>query len=274
MSKFIFHGSNVIVEYTREEIQNTLDYWTAERIKTAEPVPMPIVDIDPSKIKRLDRTEPFQDEPNVPTEADITTPPYSRAGKLLFTMDTKSGYGSAEFCGNNRIALTAAHCIFKDGLFKQNMVLHRGYKNGASAQIHPVTKYALKLAWLQNEGYKWDYAFMITDTPADGYFEFVADGEGKGISISFGYPSDFSGGEIMQKVDCIGDFEYKGCIGYTQNPFTGGCSGGGIICNFGKNAVKIISLNSWGSSSFPNTMFGPIFDEETTSLYNAALAML
>ncbi len=132
---------------------NVREYWTDERLNSAEPLPLP----QPPAANLPDQPEaPRASGPEPSSEAPLTIPPSPPAesvsptqdyeagsetgfpnrthGKLFFTKDGRDTYCSANVVGaeGRSLVFTAAHCVLTPGKqFATNLFFAPGYRNGA-----------------------------------------------------------------------------------------------------------------------------------------------
>ena len=176
--------SNGVDQDAQKEID---EYWTPERREQASPEPLPEITqeelealIEKSRkeegqpTERVESLESYSPEPEAttgtPTEADVGERPFWNGGIIFFTKpDGTDMYGSAEFCGQNNIVLTAAHCVrdHQSGEWYKNVWFARAYRNLLWAQTVSIGWLTTKKAWHSGTSgapHDVDYAFLTTST--------------------------------------------------------------------------------------------------------------
>jgi len=130
----------------------------------------------------------------VPEDADVSTFPYSAAGKLFVwfpeTPPDKPESCSAQFVGGATVILTAAHCLrHMNGVWVTRYSFFRAYRDGTGEQV-PLTCPAVMTGWITSgvDQWKYDYAFLKTQTSSTGGF-FGLDARTPSPSLeAIGYP--------------------------------------------------------------------------------------
>ena len=270
------------------------DFWTAKRMRHAEPLPLVEAPVKSSARSNSSPTsatgKPRKIPPSLPhggtgdltrRATQIINPsvyPYSTQGKLFFRRPSHPGY--LYFCSatvvntpSKRVIFSAGHCAIEGGPWSTNVAFVPGYKNGNKPYgTFAVSKlYALN-AWIYHENFSYDMSAMVL-------YKQVANVVGaRGILwnrpayqhyVSYGYPVSypFNGQLFWSCPSWLG-----GRDPYTSSPqtmwitcnMTGGSSGGGwIIQNQYLNSV-----NSYGYDRYPNRMYGPYFGNAARDLYN------
>jgi hypothetical protein len=198
-----------------------------------------------------------------PEPVDINTPPYTALGRLEFTEGSQPKYCSAELVGNTGdVIMTAGHCVYDNNANRWNTSLRfkLHYSNGSSPQIFDWQCTAVFTGWPQKL-YRKDYAFIKLRGNAA-----AAMGLRVGLPVSqwtsVGYPSNYASGLNAHRVSGNRGRVSAGTVEMTGNPFGGGSSGGAWL-----DGNFAIGLNSFKYDSQPNSMWGPLFDGQTTRLY-------
>ncbi|WP_435412361.1 trypsin-like serine peptidase [Psychroserpens mesophilus] len=286
---------NDLLNIDEAELTAIENYWTEERMRNA--IPHPILEISDSdleqfKTKKKSTTDIESVEGKklnydtfniTPKDADVSKQPFCNAGKLFFTKpDGRNYMGSAEFCGNDQIVLTAAHCVRDHitGDWYQNMLFCPGYANGCTQKFVIVGK-TTKQGWANNKNkkpYHLDYSFLITKAKSKtGYFGWKTYNPYSRWT-SIGYPSNYGHAEYMKEVKGDIASTKKGLIEMSNNPMTQGCSGGAWIGDLNDSDKKggnyAIGLNSFGHKKKPGFVWSPLFDSKFEELYHYAKSKL
>ena len=280
-----------------EKKQNEItDYWTPERRKKAIPYPIPTVtkkEKDKLKKKnhsfeeRIESIESYipdsksesDTSDGEPTNANVKERPFWNGGKLFFTgSDGKDYVGSAQFCGQNNILLTAAHCIrdSETGEWYKNVRFYRAYNNGGGQHVK-VAQLTTKSAWVtgvKEVNFQYDYSFLVTSTKSGAGWLGWKTGIPYSNWTAIGYPINYGSCKYMQKVVGTKGKGSGGVIEMLGNPMTNGCSGGAwigdlTIPHVGGNYA--IGLNSY--TIHDGNIWGPLFDSGFSDLYYYAISL-
>jgi hypothetical protein len=188
--------------------------------------------------------------------------------------------------GKRRLVVTAGHCVH-GGSGRQwmtNWVFYPGYQFGAGpAGAFPAFQLWTKNGWINDNDRHFDYGIAITQTNASG--QLVVDRVGgNGLIVNPGrpfvtaiaYPVNFNNGE--QQAFCQGTLSRRSIFISDQQlncDLRFGASGGPWLQDYSDTTTlgwivsnQSYSLNSDGSGP----EYGPYYDDDTTSLYNAAEA--
>ncbi|MEB0140975.1 MULTISPECIES: hypothetical protein [unclassified Undibacterium] len=263
-------------------------YWTPERLRQATPMPAPKMsenDVyyfkNAKQQTRWNTTsqtiEPvFPNAPlsggkqqGVPTAANMAIMPYSTAGKLFFVNSRGEAYScSAQFVGNTRTLLTAAHCIVDNvsGMAFSNFEFRQNYPNNNGQQ--GIQSYCLGInpAWVNrshNMAFNVDYGFMRTTSESRGGALGLQSNVPYPNLTALGYPGNFGFGETMQTVDGTKGDISNNTVRMDNNPMTFGASGGAWT-----TSNYAVGVNSHISSAFPTSQFSPLFDSAAMDVYN------
>ena len=263
-------------------------YWTPERIRQAIPMSAPnmsekdVYYFQNAKKQARSNAAPQTIDPVLPTaslsrSSRLGTPmaantgimPYSAAGKLYFVNSRGVGQScTAQFVGNKRTLMTAAHCIVDNvtGAPFSNFEFRQTYpSNNAQPGIQSFCV-GVNPAWIsrnQNTQQNVDYGFMRTTSESRGGALGLQSGLPYPNLTAIGYPGNFGFGETMQTVDgSKGDIS-NNIARMDNNPMTFGASGGAWISN-----NYAVGLNSHISPYFPTSQFSPYFDSATIDVYN------
>ncbi len=260
--KLIKEEQFITCVFDNDELNATELHWTPEEIAKAEPM----IEVGPfeAKLKCTDDVQPSQN-------ADVSVFPFCCGGKLLFTKNGKSYYGTAQFVGDQCIILTAAHCVRSsdDGEWACNFAFYQGYKEGKAAQVITIKSVSIRTEWTPPVKYAYDYAFLIAESDSkSGYLECETMLQTDKVT-AFGYPATIEGGNIMQKVtsEVVNNTGIDGVVAMLNTPFTGGSSGGAWLKQ-SANDYKVVGLNSFLISGCNNVMFGPFMDDKFNMLLN------
>lgn len=265
-------GKFTTLSFTKEHTKAALEYWTQERMDAAIPVSVVLPD-DAEGVRRADNLGAALEV----KLADTDEAPFNAGGKLYFsrydesTGDYGNYVGSAEFCADNRLILTAAHCFYKGGHYSFNIIFRRCYNNGDSAQETAVDSVAVPAEYIDTENYAYDYALGVTRVAAKGTVLNYEINSAGGTAIAYGYPANYENGKKMVYVEGEYTKYNSGVYEMLGNPMGGGCSGGAWV-NKSKNAV--VSVNSYSYTSHPDDQYGPILGTEFEELVSSAKEMI
>lgn len=246
-------------------------YWTPERKRAANPVPMrPVLGVD-------GRMETANAAPATdPKQADLGQMPFAAGGKLFYTMDGVDYVASGNIFMRNNLLLTAAHCIQDEvtGNLGENYAFERGYTGELASETLSFKTVALKENWYLEKDNVWDYAIVIlneTSTVASPLRYTTEDVEGRTVT-AFGYPSNYSGGEQMMFVNGSVTTRRDKWI-MNGNKMGPGASGGAWVLEDG---VTAIGLTSFGVTTAKGSVYAgsPKFDAEFDQLYQYALTLI
>lgn len=286
---------NDLLNIDETELKAVENYWTEERMKNA--IPHPILEISDSDLEKLKhKKKSIRDIESVegkkfnydtfnitPKDADVSKQPFCNAGKLFFTKPDGENYmGSAEFCGNDQIVLTAAHCVrdHETGDWYKNIMFCPAYANGSKQKFAIIGK-TTKQSWVNSkkkEPFHVDYSFLITNTKSKtGYLGWKTYNPYSNWT-SIGYPLNYGHAEYMKEVKGDVASTKKGLIEMANNPMTQGCSGGAWIGDLNDSDKKggnyAIGLNSFFNKKKPGFMWSPLFDSKFEELFNYAKSKL
>ncbi len=274
----------IVSSPSAQSLEALLEYWTEERIAKA----IPIAPTPPSKEERERLAKiPLELSPGAPRtvegspgevggepeRANVEKRPFWNGGKLFFTKpDGKDYYGSAEFVGDKRVLLTAAHCVIdeysKTPRWYKNFHFRRAYDNGGGQKVGWQCMAVWNLFFEYGRNLAYDYAFIHTNTDSGAGWLGMKSDVPYPSWTAIGYPKERDKGERMQRVDGTKGTVSGGLVEMLGNPMGGGCSGGAWIAELtiphvGGNYA--IGLNSFGES--PNE-YSPYFDGLTFDLYD------
>ena len=251
--KTITDGENEAIVYDLKSDEEALNFWTPERMKKAKPIGFfESSDVEVSAAAEI---------------ADIGKMPFEASGKIFFTFAGDYYCGSAQYCVDKRMILTAAHCLRRrsDGCWAENIVFYRGYKDGEYTQKVPVHSAAIKSYWMtegKNDRWVWDYGFAVTQNESQcgalRYKTFKPESMNGGTATAFGYPGNYHDGNIMVYVKdaYTKENETRNLWCMTGTMLEQGASGGAWTDDMN----TVVGLNSCIVRG-ENSMYSPIFTE-------------
>ncbi|MEU5128458.1 trypsin-like serine peptidase [Streptomyces mobaraensis] len=285
---------------TAEARQQAAAFWTPERMRSATPLDLtadhPAAPPAPVQAGARHTTV----APTPPTTTHDTTAVRSfpqaggpwtgggavvkTSGRVFFTMQgrTASCSGDAVTSANGSTVLTAGHCVKYQGNWHTNWTFVPGYHDGqAPYGTWAATKTLSTPQWTASEDMNNDVGAAVVG-PLDGKrLTDVVGGQGLDFNggynkrmYSFGFPaaSPYDGTKLIH---CSGnstkDFLLTKDHGLSCN-MTGGSSGGPWFTSFDEATGTGLqaSVNSFGYTFLPNTMFGPYFGDVAKTLYDQA----
>ncbi|WP_372410877.1 serine protease [Streptomyces luteireticuli] len=278
--------------------QRVAEFWTPERMRSATP-------LDVTADRPADAPRSTGRHTTVaPTPAPAPTPAHpsvrsfpqaggpwtgggavlKTSGRVFFTFQgrTASCSGDAVTSGNHSTVITAGHCVKYQGSWHTNWTFAPGYHDGqAPYGTWTATKTLSTPQWTASEDMNNDIGAAVV-APLDGkQLTDVVGGQGLDFNgaygramYSFGFPaaSPYDGTKLIH---CSGtatkDFLLTKDHGLSCN-MTGGSSGGPWFTSFDESTGTGLqaSVNSFGYTFLPNTMFGPYFGDEAKALYDTA----
>jgi hypothetical protein len=265
---------------TSTEQDRVAGYWTAKRMRNAQPVTAP------TAANASGRSVARGSEQTVAGTAAKKPAPVPMAsttattGKVFFTMGG-SNYvcsGAATSSANRDVVTTAGHCV-KDGAgaWATNWAFVPAYNNGSrpygtwTARTLVTTN-----GWAGSGDINYDGGFAVMSTLNGQHLTDVVGGQGiafnqaRGLYYdAYGYPAapPFNGETL------------RSCAGYAQDDIYGGTQSQSIPCNMTGGSSggpwllsgsTINSVNSFGYTGVPNRMFGPYFGSAIQSAYSSA----
>jgi V8-like Glu-specific endopeptidase len=253
-------------------------YWTLERIGKAKAFATPI--LTPDQLRRL-TARYLPALPSVftlqgsalkklvaplapPSQlADVTIPPHSSVGKLLFTENNVDSYCTAQVIGDGSMIVTAAHCVRNErsGAFKHNFSFIAGYneRKGVFSYVRCVGTWS-SFPSPTFPNYAVDYAFGTLQTPIIPALS-MKEGLPATEWIAVGYPQTDSEHQQFVRGGSVG--VGNNAVQMSNNTMEDGASGGGWIVNDPGLGQTLIGVNSFISG----TMQGPLFDSAVGLLY-------
>ncbi|MGN6543913.1 MAG: trypsin-like serine peptidase [Aureliella sp.] len=269
---------------TDAEARDVEAYWTEERIRSAEPLPLPTIEGEPpvTAVAGGAREPVVHDEvapqrETLPTEAapcfvtiraaNINVSPFAYVGKLYMTFGGSNYVGSAQ-CICKYSILTAGHCVYDRAKgWATNVVFKGRFSNGSQAGTWAIQRLAAPKGWTDSQDHAYDLGVGISTGNIQsvmGSAGWLANGPANQGNIkSIGYPAqpisgyNFDGKYMWQ---CDGRYLSGTTILKMCNNMTGGCSGGmwDVIYN-GQHRVN--GVNSHRYTSDPNSLYSPYFGQ-------------
>ena len=281
-----------------DETARILDYWTEDRLRAAQPIEPPPAPTEPRSATADDEIEPdvaagapiiqlpsgegsAEGVEGTPFPPDRNSRPWWNCGKLFFTTNAGDRAGSASFVGNNRILLTAAHCLADQRTQElyRNFLFYRAYYwNGWITEGQRVTIYCQYIwtSWFGSDPNPWDYGFMKTnEVSGAGYLGLALFAPYQDVT-SVGYPNNY--GNQSQMYAAAGQIASRppGLVEMSGNPMGPGCSGGPWISkvnsNYDPQSNIATGLNSFKYDLSSDRVYGPLFTQRTVDLYNWVLS--
>ncbi|SDJ40486.1 V8-like Glu-specific endopeptidase [Nonomuraea maritima] len=284
---------------TSAERRQVMTYWTANRMKTAEPLDAPT----PRQSAGLSAEEPAKGSPwtappsagrgGMETRAARTSSgaAWTRGGavarttgRIFFTTQGRNAScsGTAVTSANKSVVMTAGHCVKMNGAFHTNWVFVPGYANGNRPYgTWAATRLLTTQQWNAREDINFDVAAAVV-APLDGKaLTDVVGGQGVAFNQprgrqmhAFGYPAapPYDGARLIYCGGRTFDDPFTSDdLGLTCD-MTGGSSGGPWLLNVNESTGLGTqnSVNSFKYNFAPNWMFGPYFGNEAQSVYQSA----
>lgn len=270
------------------------EHWTPERMRAATPGDVLVRDNVAAEVANGRSESPAVGSPSaVPAqsaEGQVTTAaaqeaPIDHIGKVFFTLQ-----GTDYVCSGNAISAvnentiaTAGHCLNAGpGVFASRLTFVPAYENGAApfGQWAATELYA-PTQWTSGGDITYDTGFAVVASPTGSTLSDTVGASGasfnnaRGLSYTaYGYPAaaPFTGGTLQSctgtaTADPYGQSESQGI----PCDMTGGSSGGPWFIGSGSGGLQN-SVNSFGYSNVPNTMFGPYWGSVIENVYGAASA--
>ncbi|GGP33194.1 trypsin-like serine peptidase [Streptomyces abikoensis] len=289
--------------HTSAAQRDAVAFWTPERMRSATPLDVPGAAPDglaaraarPAAESRGAVSTVAPTVPAAPSAGVRSLPqaggPWTGGGAVVHTIGrvfftfqnrTASCSGDAVTSKNGNVVLTAGHCVKYQGSWHTNWVFVPGYHDGQSPYgTWAAAKTLSTPQWTASEDMNNDIGAAVVG-PVDGKrLTDVVGGQGLEFNggynkdmYAFGFPaaSPYDGSKLIY---CSGtsskDFLLTQDHGLGCN-MTGGSSGGPWFTSFDEStgAGLQASVNSFGYTFLPNTMFGPYFGDEAKNLYDTA----
>jgi hypothetical protein len=263
--KLVKNDEHEAIIFDEEGLSSAKKYWTEERMKKAIPIDV--------ELPGNGYASEIVVENDV-TDADVNSPPFDAGGKLFFSQGGNDYVASAQFSGDKKLILTAAHCVrdMDSGDWSENIVFKRGYKFCSCDQSCSIRAVALKSYWYSDKDYRWDYAFGISTSDCDVTpLNYIINSPYPEVT-AFGYPENYGSNLYMKKVDGQTDnMEASGIVKMEGNTMRSGCSGGAWV---EKGGLVISGLNSFHYTNDTSSLYGPLFTADFDSLYAYAKTLI
>ncbi|MDW8807234.1 peptidase [Streptomyces scabiei] len=274
-------------------------FWTAERMRQAAPLELPVMERGRLKAPSLARGAERTVAPTLPgtaSEAGALAFPngggawtgggavVSTAGRVFFTYQgrTASCSGNAVTSSNKSTVITAGHCVKLEGAWHTNWVFVPGYHDGQAPYGRwSATKTLSTPQWTASEDINYDIGAAVVAPLGGTLLTDVVGGQGLAFNTgynramyAFGFPAaaPYDGEKFVY---CSGntnrDFLLSNDHGMTCNQ-TGGASGGPWFTQFDEATGTGLqsSVNSFKYNFLPNRMYGPYFGTDAQNLYQTA----
>lgn len=272
------------------------DYWTAERMRAAEPAPLPTLSGSAETVGPPQLTSGPGAEASAVDRTPVANPsaaPFRTGGKVFFTIPGGSQAGdyvcSGTMAESNSLSLvwTAGHCVYEpeSKAFTTNWTFVPAYADGrAPFGEWPATELATTEEWLRGDLDADFGAATVVRQPGGRGLEAIIGARPIAFNQpadqryeAFGYPASL---ELLSP----GSLEFNGERMYScrsglfardsgdpqpiaiECDMTGGASGGGWIGTDG----SLLSVSSYKYQTDPNTLFGSYQGDSAQSLYQAA----
>ncbi|MEV4442241.1 peptidase [Streptomyces sp. NPDC049577] len=280
--------------------QHAAAFWTPERMRAATPLDLsgPAAPKAPPSAGRTTTVAPTAPAAGDTARGAVNVKSFPQAGgpwtgsgavvktsgRVFFTFQgrTASCSGDAITSKNASTVVTAGHCVKYQGSWHTNWVFVPGYHDGqAPYGTWAATKTLSTPQWTAGEDINYDVGMAVVG-PLDGRrLTDVVGGQGLEFNggynkpmYSFGFPAaaPYDGTKLIH---CSGnstkDFLFSNDHGLACN-MTGGSSGGPWFTSFDEATGTGLqaSVNSFGYTFLPNTMFGPYFGDDAKRLYDQA----
>ncbi|MEV0647151.1 peptidase [Phytomonospora sp. NPDC050363] len=264
------------------------EFWTAERMRQAEPLDVITVDAVPGTSTAVPEGSPRTIAPMSPTNGGSAWTGGGAAvktsGRVFFTYGgrTASCSGNAVTSANKSTVMTAGHCVKLDGAWHTDWVFVPGYNNGNRPYGTWTARQTLSTPqWTASEDINFDIGAAVVNQLNGQYLTDVVGSQGiafnqpRGEQVyDFGFPaaSPYNGETLIYcSGRTINDFLLSNGIGLACN-MTGGSSGGPWFRTFNEaTGVGVqTSVNSFKYNFLPTYMFGPYFGTDAQNLYGSA----
>jgi hypothetical protein len=265
---------SVVAQRVHQSRAEVLQYWTAERMRSAQPVAR----AKPGGAGGPQSTYPFT---SYEAPAPYTAFPTSTHGKVYFS-DGGVNYvcsGNALTSANESLVWTAGHCVNQGpGSFFTNWMFVPAYRDGLRPfGTFTASSLMTTSQWQGSGNFAYDLgAAKVAPVNETSLTDTI--GGGRGIQFNYarqrqyqayGYPAakKFSG-QRLRICDAPWGLDDTSVSPATMGigcDHTGGSSGGGWI-----SGGNLYSVNSYGYGSLRNVMFGPYQGSVAQSLYLTA----
>ncbi|MFF7726654.1 trypsin-like serine peptidase [Streptomyces sp. NPDC008001] len=274
------------------------DYWTPERMRTAAPLDLPAAapgtfsaPAARGDVRTVAATAPAAASPASLASFPQAGGPWTgggavakTSGRVFFSFKGRNASCSADAVTsrNASTVITAGHCVKYQNSWHTNWTFVPGYHDGqAPYGTWTAVKTLSTPQWVASEDMNYDVGAAVV-APLGGKRLGDAVG-GQGLQFNgdynkamyaFGFPAaaPYDGTKLIH---CSGnstkDFLLTKDHGLSCN-MTAGSSGGPWFASFDEATGTGLqaSVNSFGYTFLPNTMFGPYFGDEAKALYDQA----
>lgn len=280
------------------EQQDATEYWTPERMRSAEPMDREVSEDAASGAEQPSVGAPRQIAPSAPSAGvepqalpELGAPwegggaVTESVGRVFFTYQGQNSACSASVVTseNKSTIITAGHCVYLEGAWHENWVFVPGYDNGdAPYGEWPAEQLLAYSAWVDSEDMNFDLGAVVVGSLNGELIQDVVGSQGVAFNqprgfdaYSFGYPAQapYDGETLTYSSGATFDDTFGGSnsIGIDSD-MTGGCSGGPWFAEFDEaaGAGVVNSVNSFGYTFQPDVLYGPFFGDEAEQLYNEA----
>lgn len=256
--------------FNDEVIEKVSGYWTEYRMENA----IPIEAISAASVSGTAVSENTEMRgAAVPIDADTSVSPFDAGGKLFLTMNGKDYYCSAQFCGDDFLVLTAAHCVRDavSGEWAENIFFVRAYKDLSHQQTFPVKAAVVNKNWNSDVNARLDYAFVITAKRSDvSPLPYKTDVNNADVT-AFGYPQNFGGGYAMKRADGPTSLEQNDLVLMQGNLMKGGATGGAWVEQGGNT---VVGLSAFSSQNSTEHIYSPQFTSDFDNLADYAKELM
>eukprot|EP01080_Neovahlkampfia_damariscottae_P007156 gene7156-11469_t len=273
------------ISFNEKEQQESLKYWTPERMASAIPMENILTNKTLEKLVYEGKIVVKPDTDFVKPESLYQEQPYKTVGRAFFRYGQGSASCSGSASGNN-VILTAAHCVFKDGRFHSSWIFVPQYNNNRA----PVGRWATRgnlifPEYRQNSNSRGrDVAFVIAAKRNEKTLEEVIGKLSIGTCdvgdsyLALGYPSPGSKmkrtiGKILRRYP-VPRWYNPSPVGIRSAQGPGSSGGPWITKKKNKKTGKVehiaCSVVSFGIR-YTYYVFGPYFDKEVLSMHKLAL---
>ncbi|ADD41487.1 trypsin-like serine peptidase [Stackebrandtia nassauensis] len=279
---------------SKAEQSKVTKYWTPERMRAAEA--LDLIKLDKSDVGELSDVPTGKTKVVEPSGAETMAFPQlgaqwtgggkvvTTSGRVFFTFDGRNAScsGNAVTSTNKSTVITAGHCVKYQGSWHTNWVFVPNYHDGQRPYGTWTAKKTLTTPqWQASEDINYDVGAAVVNPLNSQSLTDVVGGQGLKFNgaynqnmYSFGFPaaSPYNGEKLIYCSAKTGrDFLLSNDHSMRCN-MTGGSSGGPWFFNFSEaNGTGLQgSVNSFGYTFLPNTMFGPFFGTDAQNVYNTA----
>jgi len=264
------HYFGMSVMPSSEEI---IKFWTPERMRSAIPIPFPVVPRQSSRHNNNNRNKTAQHQSTVrPQNTQLVDVPYSYSpyqstGKLFLWTGSYYASCTASHIGNNKI-LAAGHCVFGSGNFYSNFMFVPQYKlEEAPLGVFTGARVYTTSEWMNGGGYAMgrDVGIVVVNDYAGrnlqqtcGSYGVTYNSNGNLPVLALGYPENM--GDTLQLVQATsnegpGNSQFSPPTLSILSTMNFGASGGPWIYN----GNLINGINSYIDGDGVH-VFGPYFD--------------